>query len=115
MPLLLYTLAFALVASLVLWRLVKPAKVTKLDIPYVDFVDGKKSMKRYQHETNEIMERGYNEYLKKDLPFSMFNYLDASTPMVVLPLKYLSQVRSASTSKLSFTSFLNKVSALRTA
>ncbi|KAM0343560.1 hypothetical protein ACHAPU_008455 [Fusarium lateritium] len=54
------------------------------------------------------MERGYNDYLKHDLPFSMFNYLDASRPMVVLPLKYLGQVRSASTSKLSFTSFLNQ-------
>jgi len=106
---LLPTSAFALVAWLIIRQLVKLTKKPKLDMPYLNFKDGDNSMQRYFHNSETILEQGYDQYLKKGLPFSMFNCMDAPTPMAVLPVKYLGEVRNASNSKLSFASFLNKV------
>ncbi|RDL36340.1 uncharacterized protein BP5553_05692 [Venustampulla echinocandica] len=105
---LLPTTALALLAWLMIRQLAKLTKKPKLDMPYLDFEDGDNSMQRYLHDAGSILERGYEQYLKEGLPFAMFNYMDASTPMAVIPLKYLEEVRSASTCKLSFNSFLNK-------
>jgi ent-kaurene oxidase len=106
---LLLTSALALVAWLIIRQLAKLTKKPKLDMPYLNFKNGDNSMQRYFHDSETILEQGYEQYLKKGLPFSMFNCMDASTPMAVLPIKYLGEVRNASTSKLSFASLLNKV------
>ena len=103
------TSALALAALLIIRHLVTRTKGQKLDMPYLDFGDGDNSIQRYLHGTGSILERGYEQYLKKGLPFAMFNFMEASKPMAMLPVKYLGEVRSASASKLSFTSFLNKV------
>ncbi|KAL4879214.1 cytochrome P450 [Aspergillus karnatakaensis] len=79
-----------------------------LNIPYVDFEDGKKTTERYARETGSLMKRGYEQYLKKGLPFAMFNCLELSKPIVILPMKYLAEVRGASASKLNFPEFMNR-------
>jgi len=79
-------------------------------MPYVDFTDdGDKTMERYAREGTSLMERGYREYNKKGLPFSVFNSTNPSRPFAVLPTKYLEEVRNASASKLSFNAWLNGV------
>ncbi|KAK5657868.1 hypothetical protein OQA88_2416 [Cercophora sp. LCS_1] len=84
-------------------------KTPKLDIPHVDFADGgKRTMERYAQEGNSLLIRGYHEYSKKGLPFSVFNSTNTSRPLVVLPTKYLEEVRNAGATKLSFNEFLNK-------
>ena len=103
------TSAIALVAWLLVRHAVKLARKPKLDMVYLEFEDGDNSMQRYLNDTWRLLERGYEEYLKKGVPFAMFNYMDTSTPIVVLPAKYLAEVRSASASQLSFPRFLNKV------
>ncbi|KAI0124122.1 cytochrome P450 [Xylariales sp. AK1849] len=77
-------------------------------MPYLSFMDGDNSPQRYVHDTGSLLAQGYERYSKKGLSFSMFNSTDASRPIAVLPVKYLGEVRSASASKLSFTSYLNK-------
>jgi len=106
---LLPTAAAALVVWLIIRQLAKLAKKPKLDMPYLNFKNDDNSMQRYLHNSENILEQGYEQYLKKGLPYSMFNCMDAPTPMAVLPVKYLEEVRNASSSKLSFTSLLNKV------
>ena len=106
---LLPTSALALVAWLIIRQLAKLTKKPKLDMPHLNFKNGDNSMQRYFNNSETILEQGYEQYLKKGLPFSMFNCMDASTPMAVLPVKYLGEVRNASTSKLSLASLLNKV------
>jgi hypothetical protein len=107
--LLFQTAVIALVAWLLVRYVTKLARKPKLDMVYLDFEDGDNSLQRYLDSTCDLLERGYEEYLKKGIPFAMFNFMDVSTPIVTLPVKYLGEVRSASASKLSFTSFLNKV------
>ena len=81
-------------------------------MPYVDFTDdGDKTMERYAREGTSLMERGYREYNKKGLPFSVFNSTNPSRPFAVLPTKYLEEVRNTSASKLSFNAWLNGVRA----
>ncbi|KAL4903349.1 cytochrome P450 [Aspergillus multicolor] len=80
----------------------------KLDMPYLKFEDGNNSMERYARESGSIMTRGYELYLKKGLPFAMFNCLEPSQPIAILPIKYLAEVRGAAASKLSFPAFMNR-------
>jgi hypothetical protein len=96
------------VAGLIIRQFAKLTKKPKLDMPCLNFKNGDNSMQRYFHNSETILEQGYKQYLKNGLPFSMFNCMDVSTPMAVLPVKYLGEVRNASTSKLSFASLLNK-------
>jgi hypothetical protein len=101
--------AVAVVAWLLIRWFVNLTKSSKSTIPYLSFEDGDNSPDKFRHNTGAILEQGYEKYLKKGLPFSTFNYVDKFTPMVMLPLKYLAEVRSASSSKLSFNHFLNQV------
>ncbi len=97
------------VAGLIIRQFAKLTKKPKLDMPYLNFKNGDNSMQRYFHNSETILKQSYKQYLKNGLPFSMFNCMDVSTPMAVLPVKYLGEVRNASTFKLSFASLLNKV------
>lgn len=105
----LYTAILTLLLSLVVWKLSQISTKAKINIPNVDFEDSNKSMLRYERESIELVKRGYEQHTKKGTPFTMFNYLDSSSPAVILPFKYLAELRNASASKLSFPSFLNKV------
>ncbi|KAI0160718.1 cytochrome P450 [Xylariaceae sp. FL1272] len=76
-------------------------------VPHVD-IDGAKSAARYVAETGRLIERGYNDYCEKGLPFSIPNLLEPSSPLVVLPMKYLNEVAYAPQSKLSSIEYLAK-------
>jgi hypothetical protein len=106
---LLSTAVIVLSLSLVALKASQNSGRKRSNVPHVDFDGGDRSMQRYQRDSLMLVEKGYEQYTRQGLPFTMFNYLDASTPAVVLPLKYLSELRSASVSTLSFPSFLNKV------
>ena len=99
----------AVVAWLILRQLAKPTKKSKLDMPYIKFENGDNSMQHYYNDSKTILEQGYQHYLKKGLPFSMFNCMDVPNPMAVLPIKYLEEVRNSSSTKLDFATLLNKV------
>ena len=103
------TLGLAVVVFLIIQAWAKSTKKSKLDMPYLQFPDGDNSMQHYFEDSKSILERGYQQYLKKCRPFSMFNCMDAPTPMAVLPMKYLEEVRNAKSSKLDFATLLNKV------
>ncbi|KAI2471897.1 hypothetical protein F4781DRAFT_439391 [Annulohypoxylon bovei var. microspora] len=81
-------------------------------IPYVD-IDGDKSRRRYMVETGSLMAKGYAQYSKKGIPFSIPNLADFSSPVVVLPLKYLDEVAVAPQSKLSLKEYFSKLGLLR--
>ncbi|KAK4222297.1 cytochrome P450 [Podospora fimiseda] len=84
-------------------RIFSPKRSPLPQIPYLEFPPQEdNSFSRYLHDTRSLMRRGYNEYTKKGLPFAMFNHVDFNSPLVILPLKYLEEVRSASTGRLSF-------------
>ncbi|KAH6649111.1 cytochrome P450 [Truncatella angustata] len=102
------TSALAVVAWLIIRHTAKLTRKSSLNIPYLSFPDGDNSPQRYTLDTGNLLAQGYEQYSKKGLPFSMFNYTDAARPIVVLPVKYLEEVRRASSSKLSFLSYLNK-------
>ncbi|KAH8660624.1 cytochrome P450 [Xylariales sp. PMI_506] len=102
------TTAVVLAAWLIIRYSTTLSKGPKLDMPYVDFDNGKSSIQQYTHDTGVLLKQGYQMYLKKGLPFSMYNFMEASRPMVMLPVEYLGEVRNASASQLSFLSFMNK-------
>ncbi|KAH6627324.1 cytochrome P450 [Chaetomium tenue] len=79
----------------------------KLDIPYLQF-EGDNSLLRYLNDTRSLMRKGYAEYIKQGKPFSMLNHVDFQSPLVILPPKYLEEVRSAPQTKLSFPLSLEK-------
>ncbi|KAI1845528.1 hypothetical protein JX266_008386 [Neoarthrinium moseri] len=87
------------------WTLLKSPP--KLHIAHVQF-EGDNSMARYISETKTLMDQGQAQHLKKGRPFTIRNPSDEKHPLVILPLKYLSEVKSALQSKLSFPTFLDK-------
>ncbi|KAK3375568.1 cytochrome P450 [Lasiosphaeria ovina] len=89
------------------WR--RAFSASKLgSIPYLKF-DGDDSEARYTAESRTIISRGYQEYLKRGQPFCMRNPIDSKRPLVILPFKYLDEVRSAPQNKLSLPLQLDKV------
>ncbi|KAI1127403.1 cytochrome P450 [Nemania abortiva] len=92
------------------WR--RSVSVAKLDIPALQF-EGDNSPSRYVSEMQSLMDRGYNQYLKQGLPFSIRNPTDPKRPFVILPMKYLEEVRTAPESLLSFPLFLEKANLLK--
>lgn len=78
-------------------------------VPYVDLEGDNKSPTRYVAETGALIAKGYNQYAKKNLPFSIPNLADFTSPIVVLPLKYLDEVAQASQSQLSLKEYFDKV------
>ncbi|KAI1406848.1 cytochrome P450 [Hypoxylon sp. FL1857] len=83
-------------------------KSSKLDVPHVQFEEHE-SISRYISGYRSLMERGYTLYTKNGRPFSIRNPSDENRPLVILPMKYLAEVRHAPQNKLSFSDFLEKV------
>ncbi|KAI2601879.1 cytochrome P450 [Hypoxylon sp. NC1633] len=81
---------------------------SKLAIPCLTF-EGDDTDVRYVNETRQLMERGYYEYLKHGRPFSIRNHADSNRPEVILPLKYLDEVRNAPRNVIDFYSYLEKI------
>ncbi|KAK8010249.1 hypothetical protein PG990_009214 [Apiospora arundinis] len=101
------TSVLAVVVWLAFRQLSKLVRKPKLDMPYLCFTDGDNSAQRYAQQSGSLLEQGYEQYSKKGLPFSMYNYSDKSRPIAVLPTKYLAEIRNASSAELSFSSYLN--------
>ncbi|KAM7219559.1 cytochrome P450 monooxygenase [Rhypophila decipiens] len=95
----------------ILWRLLSPS-IAKLDLPYLQFEDGDNSEDRYKTQSRSILSRGYKEYLKHDKPFCIRNPVDKNRPIVVLPFKYLDEVKRAPDNGLSLPLHLQKNSIL---
>ncbi|KAI9374537.1 cytochrome P450 [Aspergillus egyptiacus] len=83
-------------------------------IPLVKF-DQNDTLESYIARTKEILRKGYVEYNKKGIAFRIRNPADEGSPQVVIPRKYLDEVKIASEGRLSFPlysiqSFLLKLS-----
>ncbi|RYP81367.1 hypothetical protein DL769_002013 [Monosporascus sp. CRB-8-3] len=102
----LYLFIAAAAMAWLAWKQMTP--LPKLEVPRVQF-EGDNSMERYISETKSLMDQGYAQYLKKGEPFSIRNPSDERHPLVILPMKYLAEVRNAPQSKLSFPYFLDKL------
>ncbi|PWY76060.1 cytochrome P450 [Aspergillus sclerotioniger CBS 115572] len=70
-------------------------------IPVVKF-DENDTQASYITRTKEIMHRGYVEYNKRGIAFRIRNPVDEGSPQVIMPKKYLDEVKSASEDHLSF-------------
>ncbi|KAI1076751.1 cytochrome P450 [Whalleya microplaca] len=101
---LLAVLAAVTAARLIRYLMLSPRT---LNVPYVKF-EGNNSQARYTKEYRTLVDKGYYEYLRKGLPFSIRNPVDPKRPIVLLPMKYLEEVRSAPESKWSFPLFLER-------
>lgn len=88
------------------------SRPSKLDMPHLD-LEGDKSRQRYAAESVTLMAQGHQKHLKHGRPFSLRNIVDDNQPLVVLPLKYLEEVKAAPQDKLSFALFVEKNSILR--
>ncbi|KAK4212042.1 cytochrome P450 monooxygenase [Rhypophila decipiens] len=99
------------VSTWILWRLLNPS-IAELDLPYLQFDDGDNSEDKYKTQSRSILSRGYKEYLKHDKPFCIRNPVDKDRPIVVLPFKYLDEVKRAPDNRLSLPLHLQKNSIL---
>ncbi|KAH6650455.1 cytochrome P450 [Chaetomium tenue] len=100
-PYVVLVLALAAVAAN---RLVRPKRPNDglNHIPMLEFEDGDNSTERYIRDTWALLHSGYLKYTKRGMPFQMRNPADPDHPQVVLPAKYLSELKSAPESRFSF-------------
>ncbi|KAH7320718.1 cytochrome P450 [Stachybotrys elegans] len=70
-------------------------------MPLVEF-DGDNAPHRYKSEVWKLLQRGYNEHLKRGEPFCIRNIVNADRKIVLLPLRYLAEVRAAPQNKLNW-------------
>ncbi|KAK8081081.1 Cytochrome P450 [Apiospora hydei] len=106
---------FSLIAVIGGWyllRWMRTISTRSSPMPHVEF-DGDKSRLRYARESEKLIARGYRDYLKKGQPFSMRNVVNHRRPLVVLPRKYLDEVRNAPQHEMSFPRFMENLSILR--
>ncbi|KAH9883542.1 cytochrome P450 [Xylariomycetidae sp. FL2044] len=102
--------AFATVAWLLVGRLRRAAALHHL--PRVR-LEGDSSMSKYMTSYQSLMKQGYLQYSKNGQPFVIRNPSDESRPLVILPLKYLAEVKNAPQSKMSFPDFLEQSNLLK--
>ncbi|KAI0109881.1 cytochrome P450 [Daldinia grandis] len=60
---------------------------------------------RYLRDSRSLLFQGYSKYLKHGTPFQMRNPVSELGPQVLLPMKYLDEVKNAPTSVFSFRAF----------
>ncbi|TLD07678.1 hypothetical protein PgNI_10620 [Pyricularia grisea] len=68
---------------------------------------------RYRTETRSLVRKGYERYLQYGIPFQMRNPVSELGNQVVLPVKYLEEVKRAPRSLYSFEAFSEKVFLLK--
>ncbi|PGH16795.1 hypothetical protein AJ80_05110 [Polytolypa hystricis UAMH7299] len=105
--------AAAAVALFALYQRLRSKPKDLLRLPYLKFEDGNDSRERYVTDTPALLQIGYDRYLKHGQAFAMLNYVDENHPQVVLPIKYLKEVRNAPESKLSFPYYSEQIFSLR--
>ncbi|PGH19025.1 hypothetical protein AJ79_00059 [Helicocarpus griseus UAMH5409] len=103
--------AAAAVALVLLYR--RLVSQPKLNLPYLRFEDGNDSRERYVTDTPALLQIGYEKYLKHGQAFAMRNYVDDHHPQVILPIRYLKEVRNAPESKLSFPYYSEQIFSLK--
>ncbi|KAI0469764.1 cytochrome P450 [Xylariaceae sp. FL0804] len=107
----LYLSLASFIAAYLIHRQLRPEQ-RKLEVPHVQ-LEGDRSMTSYMTGYQSLVNQGYNEYTKAGQPFSIRNPSDEKRPLVILPPKYLAEVRNAPHTKLSFPDFLEKSNLLR--
>ncbi|KAK7926620.1 cytochrome P450 [Apiospora marii] len=107
---------FSIVAAISGWYLLRWMRsnpIPNSPVQRVEFDDGDNSRLRYARESEKLIAKGYRDYLRKGQAFSMRNVVDDRRPLVVLPRKYLDEVKNASQDELSFPRFMEDLSILR--
>ncbi|KAI0185013.1 cytochrome P450 [Xylaria flabelliformis] len=64
---------------------------------------------RYRSETRSLLRMGYEKYLRHGVPFQMHNPVGELGNQVILPIKYLDEVKKAPRSLYSFEAFSEKL------
>lgn len=77
-------------------------------IPELKFEEND-TFQRYLQETRSLILRGYEKYLKHGTPFQMRNPVGELGPQLMLPMKYMDEVKNAPTSLFSFKAFSEKM------
>ncbi|KAL7941104.1 cytochrome P450 [Trichoderma barbatum] len=77
-------------------------------IPGIAFSDGDNSTERYVKDSEMLLHEGYLKFTKNGIPFKLRNPANPDHPQVILPWKYLSEVRSAPENRLSFPLYSNQ-------
>ncbi|KAL7928322.1 cytochrome P450 [Trichoderma chlorosporum] len=74
----------------------------------IAFSDGDNSAERYVKDSRTLLHEGYLKFTKNGIPFKLRNPANPDHPQVILPWKYLSEVKSAPENRLSFPLFSNQ-------
>ncbi|KAF7182336.1 hypothetical protein CNMCM7691_001816 [Aspergillus felis] len=104
-------LATIAVASIIWRRLSIQPPVSKdalAHIPEVRF-DENDTPERYTQDSRSLLFKCYDKYLRHGIPVQMRNPIGELGPQVLLPMKYLDEVKYASTHLFSFPLFSEKV------
>ncbi|KAM7183454.1 cytochrome P450 monooxygenase [Naviculisporaceae sp. PSN 640] len=105
-------LSSILISLFGVWYIYKSARSKASHVPLVEF-DGDNSPARYETDTvTVLLGKGYKEYTKKDLPFRIHNPFDPKQPLIVLPFKYMDEVKWAPESRFSFWDFIDKLGSM---
>jgi cytochrome P450 len=81
------------------------------NVPFVRFKDRNAEI-NYMEEYAGILAEGYSKYSSKGLPFQIFHPHNVKNPWVILPLKYLNEVKWAQETRLSLRTFIDQRSIL---
>lgn len=101
--------ALFIIYRVVIWLLYPGGHrpVTKKDLQHIPELRFKENdtYERYIHDTRALLTQGYNKYLKNGVPFQMHNPILELGPQVMMPMKYLDEIKSAPMSLFSFKEF----------
>ncbi|KAM7212881.1 Ent-kaurene oxidase [Rhypophila decipiens] len=86
--------------------------VPKVDVPHIAF-EGDNSAVRYIGEGAKLLAQGYEKYNRNGEAFAIRNASDPKHPIIILPMRYLEEVKNAPQSQLSFPLFMEKASVIR--
>lgn len=87
---------------------VPPATPDQLrHIPLLQF-DGSNDLERYVSETRSLLRKGYDKYLRQGVPFQIRHPVEELGAQVLLPPKYLDEVKKAPTDLFSFEAYSEK-------
>ncbi|GKT83708.1 cytochrome P450 [Colletotrichum tofieldiae] len=87
---------------------VEPATPDQLrHIPLLRF-EGSNSVERYMNETRSLLKQGYEKYLRQGIPFQIRHPVGELGSQVLLPTKYLEEVKKAPTDLFSFEAYSEK-------
>ncbi|KAH7042123.1 cytochrome P450 [Macrophomina phaseolina] len=93
------------VVVLLLYRYFTQGEDKLAHVPRVRFEKGGNSIRRYFLEADKLLHDGYIKYIKNEQPFRLRSAIDPTKQVVVLPLKYLPEVKTATQDKISFPKF----------